>query len=114
MDNAQYDIESQVRIFRLLVTDSDQEPTSNELLIHFLDVACELILNRRYPFSLPENAILDKKYYKRQIAIAVELYNKMGAEGETAHSESGVQRVYSDDAVTKQLLSDIVPVVGTV
>ena len=41
--------------------------------------------------------------------IAVDLFNKLGAEGETAHSENGVSRTYGAENVSTDLLAEIMP-----
>jgi hypothetical protein len=42
------------------------------------------------------------------------MFNKRGAEGETAHSENGVSRSYSSASVSEELLREITPKVGVV
>ena len=49
-----------------------------------------------------------------QIRIAVEMFNKRGAEGEIAHSENGVSRSYASANVSEDLLKEITPKVGVV
>lgn len=79
-------------------------PEANEEdLIAALDDAESAILNRRYPFSTSEMA-LEGKYYNLQLRIAVVLYNKRGAEGESSHSEAGVNRSYESlDSLLKEI-----------
>jgi hypothetical protein len=69
-----------------------------------------IILQRRFPFTewSPEDE-LEGRYHDLQIRIAVELYNKQGAEGETAHSENGVSRSYESASVSESQLSEIIP-----
>lgn len=70
-----------------------------------LDDAEDAILLRRFPFSeAPE--MLEDKYLGLQIRIAVVLYNKIGAEGEKAHNELGVNRTYEP---LSELLKEVVP-----
>ena len=47
-------------------------------------------------------------------AVAMELYSKLGAEGETAHSENGISRTYENGFVSSSLLKSVVPYVGSV
>ena len=78
-----------------------------------LESAKAVIMSRRFPFSEhPEE--LEPKYNDLQIRIAVEMFNKRGAEGETAHSENGVSRSYSSASVSEELLREITPKVGVV
>lgn len=78
-----------------------------------LESAKAVILSRRFPFGeQPEE--IENKYKDLQIRIAVEMFNKRGAEGETAHSENGVNRSYSSASVSEELLREITPKAGVV
>ena len=78
-----------------------------------LESAKAVILSRRFPFGEhPEE--LENKYKDLQIRIAVEMFNKRGAEGETAHSENGISRSYASANVSEDLLKEITPKVGVV
>ena len=78
-----------------------------------LESAKAVILSRRFPFGeQPEE--IENKYKDLQIRIAVEMFNKRGAEGETAHSENGVSRSYASANVSEDLLKEITPKVGVV
>lgn len=82
----------------------------DELLNDFLDSAKNEIMARRYPFGdFPEG--LDIRYASLQLEIAIVMYNKQGAEGQTSHSENGVNRSYEDYGY---LLKDVTPLVGRV
>ena len=86
---------------------SVDDDTGNDLL----DTASDIIMQRRYPFEeWPDE--LEKRYWGLQIRIAVDLYNKIGAEGETAHSENGVSRTYGAENVSTDLLAEIIPKAG--
>lgn len=83
----------------------------NILLSELLESSKYIIMARRYPCSdFPEG--LENRYKDLQIRIAVDLYNKLGAEGETEHSENGVSRSYGAENVSTDLLKEIVPKVG--
>lgn len=89
--------------------------TANTDLIELLIKQAEMIiLNRRYPFGIPENAVVPANYEHIQIRIAVELYSKMGAEGQTSHKENGIERTWESPEVSPSLLKQIVPVCGSV
>lgn len=76
-----------------------------------LETAKSAINARRYPFGdVPEE--LEKRYENLQIRIAVELYNKQGAEGETSHSENGISRGYSAAWISEELLNEVTPKAG--
>lgn len=78
-----------------------------------LESAKAVILSRRFPFGEQPTEIEDK-YKDLQIRIAVEMFSKRGAEGETAHSENGVSRSYASANVSEDLLREITPKVGVV
>lgn len=90
------------------------DTASNDLLLYLLEQAEGIILNRRYPFGAPEGAVLSATHQQIQLRIAVELFNKMGAEGQTAHDENGIKRTWADGDVSPSLLRAIVPVCGSV
>jgi hypothetical protein len=83
-------------------------------MTQLLEQAAGIVLNRRYPFGAPDGALVPTAYEHIQLQIAVELYSKMGAEGQTAHNENGVNRSYEAADVSPSLLRRIVPVAGSV
>lgn len=90
------------------------DTASKELLSFLLGQAEGIVLNRRYPFGAPAEAAVPAVYEHIQLQIAVELFSKMGAEGQTGHSENGVNRTYEAGDVSPSLLKRIVPVAGSV
>lgn len=77
--------------------------SEDEVLTYLLEMAAEIITNIRC------TDIVETKYLNTQIAIAIELYNKMGAEGQTGHNENGISRSYEAGDVSKSVLSRITP-----
>ena len=61
----------------------------------YLDDAAEAILNRRYPFGIPDGAYVPQMYERLQCRLAAEMYLRRGAEGEESHNEDGVNRKYA-------------------
>jgi hypothetical protein len=101
---------TQLERLRIRITGKD---ISDEELEDILESAKAVILSRRYPFGdFPED--IEPRYKDLQIRIAVEMFNKIGAEGETAHSENGVSRTYSSASVSEELLREITPKAGVV
>ena len=90
------------------------DTASNDLLGYLLEQAEGIVLNKRYPFGVPEGETVPAMYEHIQLRVAVELFSKMGAEGQTGHSENGVSRSYEAADVSPSLLKQIVPVVGSV
>lgn len=73
-------------------TDAD---ATDEVISVYLDDAADAILNRRYPFGIPESVVDVPQMYERlQCRLAAEMYLKRGAEGEESHNEDGVSRKY--------------------
>ena len=89
------------------------ENVSDIELEDILESAKAVIMSRRFPFG-EQPAEIEDKYKDLQIRIAVEMFNKRGAEGETAHSENGVSRSYASANVSEDLLKEITPKVGVV
>ena len=100
---------TQLERFKLRLT----ENASIEELEDILESAKAVILSRRFPFGeVPDE--IENRYKDLQIRIAVEIFNKIGAEGETSHSENGVSRTYSSASVSEDLLREITPKGGVV
>lgn len=83
------------------------------VLIDCMESAKAAILSRRFPFgNWPEK--VEDQYLDLQYRIALDLYNKQGAEGEMSHTDgSGVSRSFESSWVSEQLLSEVIPKVGT-
>lgn len=86
----------------------------DSLLSFLLSQAAGIVLNKRYPFGQPEGATVPAAYEHIQLQIAVELFAKMGAEGQTAHKENGIDRTYEAADVSPSLLKRIIPICGSV
>ena len=79
------------------------------LLDELLETAKDIIFENRFPYSdYPDE--VEKKYQGLQVQIAVELFNKMGAEGQQGHTENGISRSWSSADVSPDLLARITPV----
>ena len=90
------------------------DTATNELLLSLLEQSEGIILNRRYPFGAPEGVTLSALHEQVQLRMAVELFSKMGAEGQTMSIENGVHRTWEAGDVSPSLLKLIVPCVGSV
>lgn len=85
--------------------------TDNDILLTFLDIAAEKVLSKCYPYRHDKKDVPDR-YHSTQLEIAMYLLNKRGAEGETAHSENGINRSYESAAVPESMLRSVVPFVA--
>lgn len=92
----------------------EPDAVSDDLLSELLEQAGAIVLNRRYPFGYLEGMEVPSQYARIQVAIALELYVKRGAEAQTSHSENGINRTYEAGDVSPSLLRQIVPLVGSV
>jgi len=81
------------------------------LLLTLLSISAQKILDRAYPYN-PTVTEVPARYETKQVEIAVYLYNKRGAEGQTSHSENGINRTYESADVPESLMRGITPYVG--
>jgi hypothetical protein len=84
---------------------------TDEVLGSMISLAEAMILDRMYPFGYPDGTVVPARYEQIQIQLAVELYGRRGAEGQTSHSENGINRSWSESS---PLLKRIVPHCGSV
>lgn len=88
------------------------DESQDNLLCLLLDSAKSVILAKAYPYSQKVVAV-PVKYEYIQLDIAVYLYNKQGAEGQTSHNENGISRSYESAGIPCSMLTAIVPFIGT-
>lgn len=84
------------------------------LLSTYITLSEGVVLNRRYPCGVPEGATVPSQYEHIQLQIALELFSKRGAEGQTEHAENGINRKYESADISTTLLKRITPLVGSV
>ena len=96
-----------VQLLRAMVGESDTE----EVLLTYLKIAGQKVLNRAFPYGTDEQEV-PPRYDFLQCEIAAYLLNKRGAEGQTGHSENGISRSYESADVPESLLGAITPTVG--
>ena len=84
------------------------------LLATYITLSEGVVLNRRYPFGPPAGAKVPPQYEHIQLQIALELFSKRGAEGQTEHDENGTARKYESADISPTLLKRITPLVGGV
>lgn len=100
------------RIKIMLAEEADKYP-DEDLIVH-LEMAAEAINRRRgYNPMKSSQGELEDLYSNLCVQMAICAINKMGAEGENAHTESNTTRTYGSDGIyPADLLSEIVPLVG--
>lgn len=101
------DLEKRSALATKIAPDTD----SDDVLDSMLSSAGSLILNRMYPFGYADGMQIPTRYENIQIQLAVELYTQRGAEGQTGHSENGINRSWPEK---NRLLAMIVPMCGSV
>ena len=92
-----------VRVLANVTTDE----YSDEQITKFLALAEARILQKMYPFTMPEGATVPTRYHMVECELAVRKMMKQGAEGEKAHAENGVNRTYNS-ADEKDLLDEVI------
>lgn len=99
---------TQLKKFKLILDEEmDDDVVKDDLFQFYLDNAADIICDIR------NSDKVELKFLTTQIKIAVELYNKRGAEGQISHSENGIDRVYERSDVSNALLRQIPPIVRT-
>ena len=99
--------EEKLQLLKAMVGESDTE----EVLLAYLNIAGNKIINRAYPYD-SEVTEVPKRYAFLQCEIAAYLLNKRGAEGQTGHSENGISRSYESADVPESLIGAVTPCVG--
>lgn len=84
------------------------------LLLGLLEDAKMIFFSLRYPYAkkLPED--VEPRYKDWQLRCALDMYNRLGAEGQLTHNENGINRSYGAEWVSNQLLREITPYCGVV
>lgn len=95
---------SQLTTFKSLL---GNPPESDDVLNFYLSNASDIICDLRF------SDVVEPEYLNTQIKIAIELYNKRGAEGQIAHGENGLTRTYEKSDISPSLLNQITPFVRT-
>lgn len=87
--------------------------TDYVLLYDLLESARAAILARRFPYG-DGTELLEARYEDLQVRIAEAMYDKMGAEYQTGHTENGVSRQWASEGIPEALLREVTPMVGGV
>lgn len=87
--------------------------TDSAVLLTYLTLAGQKVIQRAYPYRSDVKEV-PAKYETNQVEIACYLLNKRGAEGETYHSENGINRSYENADVPESMLARVVPFAGVI
>ena len=98
------------KISRVKILLGNDEDATDELISVYLDDAKYAILNRRYPFGVPQfEPSVPQIYESTQCKLAARYFLRRGGEGEQIHNEDGVHRHYGS-VNDEDLLMEIVQV----
>ena len=98
-------------MLRVMVGQPNEGDWSDDVLISYLAIAGQKIINRAYPYDDTVTEV-PRKYGYLQCDIANYLLNKRGAEGQLSHGENGVTRTYETGDVPESMLGEVTPHVG--
>lgn len=71
------------------------------------------IMARRYPYgNWPDE--LESRYMDLQFRCALDLYNRIGAEGQTGHNENSINRTWESSWISESLLREVTPIAKVV
>lgn len=98
------------KITRVQTLIGADETATDALIGVYLDEAKWAILNRRYPFGVPQTVTDIPTIYERiQCELAFRYFIRRGAEGEQIHNEDGVHRHYGS-VNDEDLLMEVIQV----
>ena len=98
-------------MLRLMVGQPNEGDWSDDVLLSYLKIAGRKIINRAYPYDDTVEEV-PRRYGYLQCDIANYLLNRRGSEGQTSHSENGINRSYESGDVPESMLSEVIPHVG--
>ena len=98
-------------LLRVMVGQPNEGAWADEVLTSYLSIAGRKIINRAYPYDDTITEV-PRRYGYLQCDIANYLLNRRGSEGQTSHSENGVNRSYESADVPESMLSEVTPHVG--
>jgi hypothetical protein len=96
-------------MLRNMVGDND----ADSVLSTYLTIAGQKIINRAYPYDTTVT-VVPTRYETLQCEIAAYLMNKRGAEGQTGHTENGINRQYENADVPASMLKPVTPYCGVI
>ena len=89
------------------------EEVDETVLQDCLESAKSAIMARRYPFQEWPGE-LESRYLDLQFRCALDLYNRIGAEGQLGHTENSISRTWESAWISESLLQEVTPLAGRV
>ena len=96
------------KITRVQTLLGNEAEVTSSTITEYLSIAEDDIAHTRYPFSVPEDYMVEPQFDGIQCQLAARYIVRRGGLGEVEHNENGINRVWysSDD---RDILSKIVP-----
>lgn len=88
------------------------DETDSEIVSAYLMLAGEAIYHHADPFKRSDKNTVLEDYGGLHVRAAVYFLNKRGAEGESGHSENGINRAYESSDLPPSMLREITPIAG--
>ena len=102
---------TQLQKLKIWLDVPEEDTSKDKKLLLMLDRAADKIKQKRnWAFDQP----MEKRWNELQIQVALFMWNKQGAEGETEHNENGVTRKYENADIPASLLNDVTPLAEVV
>ena len=98
---------TQLEITKSLLNIPVLDTSQDGILTFYLTKASDIICYIR------NTNVVESQYSTHQVSIAIELYNKIGVEGQISHNELGINRGYEASDVSPSLLNQIIPFAKT-
>lgn len=98
---------------KIVMVKAMNDETDDDVISAFLTIAGNKICRIAYPFD-PSAMVVPTQYETLQVEAACYLLNKRGAEGQTSHSENGINRSYENADLPDSMIRTIVPMAGVV
>ena len=100
-------------MLRVMVGQPNEGDWSDDVLLSYLNIAGQKIINRAYPYDDTVTEV-PRRYGYLQCDIATYLLNRRGSEGQLVHTENGISRSYESADVPESMLSEITPYCGVI
>lgn len=111
MDNNEQEKPTLLDTLKVALVARDLPTFTDEYLTMEINLAIAEI-NRCRRFTPTETVLYDPKYEYLIVPMCIASLAKIGAEGQNAHTENGIQRTYgSSGNYPKELLTQIIPLV---
>lgn len=89
---------------KLMISGSDQDA----LLDLLIDQTKDVITKEYFGYAkIPNDWTFPEEFTYIGLEVATHLYNKIGVEGQTEHTEQGIKRIYSEGGIPRHLFDQL-------